>query len=79
MSGPEYQEELRSRGFHYHVALDRWVGPFNVQLTGFLNYDVTPSAAIARVESLSVVDERLRAKRESPRPQSFGGPGPGLL
>lgn len=79
MSGPEYQTELRSRGFTYHDALDRWVGPFNIQLTGFLNYDVITGAASARIEALAIVDEQLRAKREGPRPRSSGGVSPGLI
>jgi hypothetical protein len=79
MSGPEYQAELRTRGFHYHDALDRWVGPFNISLTGFLNNDAITSASSARIEALAVVDERLRAKRECPRPRSSGGASPGLI
>lgn len=79
MTGPEYQSALRVRGFHFNETVDRWIGPFNIMVSSFLNYDVIPTAASARIESLAVVDEQLRASREGSRPRSSGGPGPGLL
>lgn len=74
-----YREELIKRGFRFFGKKNIWVGPFNVQLTGQLNWDLRSFANTARVEELAVIDEKLRAKRCLPRPNSSGGPGPGLL
>lgn len=79
MDVAQYRAALRDRGFHYLESMDKWVGPFNIIITGWLNNDLRPSSFLARVESIAVIDEQLRAAREGPRPQSFGGPGPGLL
>jgi hypothetical protein len=79
MSPDEYREELIRRGFRFFTKKNLWVGPYNVQLTGQLNWDKRSFADSARVEELAVIDEKLRAKRCLPRPNSSGGPGAGLL
>jgi len=79
MSPDQYLEELTKRGFRFFGKKNIWVGPYNIQVTGQLNWDLRPFAKTARVEELAVIDEKLRAKRCLPRPNSFGGPGAGLL
>lgn len=79
MNPNDYQSALKNRGFHYNESIDRWVGPFNIMLTGFLNHDLRPFADAARAEAIAVVDEQLRARRGTARPQSSGDPGPGLI
>jgi hypothetical protein len=75
----EYRQALTERGFHFNENLSLWVGPYNIQVDGQWNYDLRPFADTARVESLAVVDEKLRDKRGLTRPPSSGGPGAGLL
>ena len=79
MSPEQYLEDLTKRGFTYFGKKNLWVGPFNVQITGNLTWDLRTFAPTARVEELALVDEKLRAKRCLPRPPSSGGPGAGLL
>lgn len=79
MSPDEYQEELLKRGFVFFGKKNLWVGPYNVQVDGQWTFDLRSFAATSRVESLAVVDEKLRAKRCLPRPNSEGGPGAGLF
>ena len=79
VSPEEYRAALAERGFTYHQKIDRWVGPFIIQLNGQWNWDLRPFADTARIEAIAVVDERLRDKRGATRPHSSGGPGAGLL
>jgi hypothetical protein len=79
MTPEQYVEELTKRGFVYFGKKNLWVGPFNIQITTNLTWDLRTFASSARVESLAVVDEKLRSKRCLPRPTSSGGPGAGLL
>lgn len=71
--------ELSKRGFRFFGKKNLWVGPYNVQSSGGLNWDKRAFADSARLEELSIIDEKLRAKRCLPRPNSSGGPGAGLL
>jgi len=65
-----YAQALQQRGFTYHASSDRWVGPYNVQATGFLNGQTEvrgPERDIgnqfARAAVIGQIDEQLRAKR----------------
>ena len=75
MTPEAYAQALQTRGFTYHASCDRWVGPFNVQATGFLNGQTEvrgPERDVgnqyARAAAISQVDEQLRAKRGLSRP-----------
>jgi hypothetical protein len=78
MSPEDYRKELITRGFVYYGRKNLWVGPYNVQIAGDFNWDLRDWVKTARVEQLSMLDEKLRAKRGLPRPPSSGGPGAGL-
>lgn len=70
-----YQQALMQRGFTYNSTAGVWVGPFNIQVSGYLNDDnqiTAPGRGIdngyARASAINFIDEQLRAKRGLPRP-----------
>ena len=70
MTPETYAQALQQRGFTYHASIDRWVGPFNIQISGFLNGMTEvrgPERDVgnqyARAAGIGQVDEQLRAKR----------------
>jgi hypothetical protein len=74
MTPEAYQQALRDRGFTYHASCDKWVGPYNIQATGFLDGDTeergperTVGNIYARAAEIMRIDEQLRARRGIPR------------
>ena len=74
MTPEAYQSELKRRGFTFIASCGRWSGPFGITVTGVLNEDgdrISQGRAIdhafARASQIMEVDERLRAKRGTPR------------
>ncbi|MGD9726565.1 MAG: hypothetical protein AB7L09_01230 [Nitrospira sp.] len=74
MTPEAYAQELKRRGFTYNSSCDRWVGPFNIQVPGYLNGQSEvrgPERDVgnqyARAATISQVDEQLRARRGLPR------------
>jgi hypothetical protein len=71
---PVYEQALRQRGFTFNSSAGFWVGPFNIQVSGYLNDDalVGHVRAIdngyARAAAILFIDEQLRARRGTPRP-----------
>ena len=70
MTPETYAQALRTRGFTYHSSSDRWVGPFNIQVSGALNGKTEERGPernvgnqFARAASIGQIDEQLRAKR----------------
>ena len=75
MTREAFEQALRSRGFTYHASKSVWVGPFNIQVSGYLT---DPLAEIrgperdvgnqhARASKLSEIDMRLKSARGLPR------------
>lgn len=69
-----YQQALAQRGFVFNTSAGVWVGPFNIQQSGYLNEDsqiLSPGRAIdngyARADVIRSIDEQLRAARGLPR------------
>ena len=70
MTPEAYALALKARGFTFNAACDRWIGPFNIQATSFLNGKTEvrgPERNVgnqfARASVIGQVDEQLRAKR----------------
>lgn len=75
MTPAVYQQALQQRGFIFNTTAGVWVGPFNIQVSGYLNDDnqiLAPGRAIdnsyARASAIQFIDEQLRARRGQPRP-----------
>ena len=74
MTPAAYEQALRERGFTYNSSCDKWVGPYNVQATGFLDGQTEERGpersvgnAYARAAEIMRIDEQLRARRGIPR------------
>lgn len=70
-----YQQALQQRGFTFNSTAGVWVGPFNIQVSGYLNVDdqrLAPGRGVdnsyARAAAIQFIDEQLRARRGQPRP-----------
>ena len=70
-----YRMELSKRGFVFNQSVNQWHGPFGLTVSGYLNGNdplISPGLSIdndfARVATLQLLDEQLRAKRGLPRP-----------
>lgn len=76
MTAAVFAFELKKRGFVFNSRCNEWTGPFNIKVSGALSQEddnqrasrSTVDNAFARVETLQVVDEQLRAARGQPRP-----------
>jgi hypothetical protein len=65
-----FKQALQQRGFTFNSSCNIWVGPFNIQVSGFLNGDTEvrgPERDVgnqfARAAEIGRVDEQLRARR----------------
>lgn len=71
---PVYEQALRQRGFTFNTSAGFWVGPFNIQVSGYLNDDTNRGHVrgidngYARAAAIIFIDEQLRARRGLSRP-----------
>ena len=70
MSPEAFEQALQERGFTFNVCRNVWVGPFNIQVTGFLTArtlvrgpERNVGNQFARAAQIGQIDEQLRAKR----------------